>query len=195
VPSFKSYARSNVIPAQIGTCSGFQAILLANLRLSRGLVTTGVGAMGCRHELWQPQSVINLQRGERSVLNRPVALTYADRHRSQCNMQMSLFKSLRTMNRGVDVLHSYDINCQFSKNIWDRFDTLPDNIKDVPPPSPDRWTHVIPKVHLKGHVWPCQACYSLNFHHGCARFCGECIERMWALMNGIALSTREMRAG
>jgi hypothetical protein len=99
------------------------------------------------------------------------------------------------MNRGVDVLHSYDINCQFSKNIWDRFDTLPDNIKDVPPPSPDRWTHVIPKVHLKGHVWLCQVCYSLNFHHGCAHFCGECIEHMWALMNGIALSTREMRAG
>jgi hypothetical protein len=110
-------------------------------------------------------------------------------------MTMSLFKSLRTMNRGVDILQSYDINCQFSKNLWQRYETLPDNIKDVPPPPPMCWTHCIPKVHIKGHSLDCQACYSLNFHVGCARTCGEGIERMWALTNGIALSTREMRAG
>jgi hypothetical protein len=110
-------------------------------------------------------------------------------------MQLSLFKSLRTMNRDVDILHSYDINCQFAVNMWERYETLPDNIKDVPPPSKDRWTHVIPKVHIKGHCLKCQERYSLNFHCGCGRTCGEGIERMWSLTNGIALSTREMRAG
>jgi hypothetical protein len=60
---------------QVGTCSGFQAILLANLKLSRGLATTGVGALGCRHKFWQLQSVINLQKGEQLVTRRLLSLT------------------------------------------------------------------------------------------------------------------------
>jgi hypothetical protein len=54
-----------LISLQIPTCAGFQAILLSHLKLSRGLVTTGVGALGCRHEFWLPQCVVNLQKGER----------------------------------------------------------------------------------------------------------------------------------
>jgi hypothetical protein len=109
-------------------------------------------------------------------------------------MQLSLFKSLHTMNRPVRIVHSYDINCQFAVNLWERFETLPDDLKDTPTP-PEEWTHVIPKLHIMGHIRLCQVLFCLNFILGCARFCGECIERMWALMNGIALSTREMRAG
>jgi hypothetical protein len=109
-------------------------------------------------------------------------------------MQLSLFKSLHTMNRAVDVVHSYDINCQFAVHLMDRFDTLPDDIKEVEKLAL-KFVHVIPKLHIMGHMRLCQMCYSLNFHAGCGRFCGECIERMWAIMNGITLSTREMRPG
>jgi bacterioferritin-associated ferredoxin len=109
-------------------------------------------------------------------------------------MMLSLFKSLRTLDRAVPVVHTYDINCQFSVNMWQRFKTLPEDLKRTPT-SPDDWTFLIPKMHIMGHLALCQAMYSLNHHHGAGRTCGECIERMWALMNGISLSTREMRAG
>jgi bacterioferritin-associated ferredoxin len=177
--------------SQIPTCSGFAAILLANLKHQRGLRTTGVGALGCRHEFWQPQSVVNLQKGERFVVCPQVACTTNaddDDDTSQCNMQLALFKSLRTMNRPVPVVLSYDINCQFSINLWKRFESLPDDLKDTPTPPCD-WTHCIPKMHILGHIRLCQIIYSLNYIFGCGRTCGECIERMWALMNGIALST------
>jgi hypothetical protein len=109
-------------------------------------------------------------------------------------MQLALFKSLRTMNHPVPIVLSYDINCQFSVNLWKRFETLPKDLKDTPTPPCD-WTHCIPKMHILGHICICQLIYSLNYICGCGRTCSECIERMWALMNGIALSTREMRAG
>jgi bacterioferritin-associated ferredoxin len=115
-------------------------------------------------------------------------------HHSQCNMQLSLFKSLHTLNRPVPIKHSYDINCQFAVHLWDRVKTLPADLWNTPTPASD-WTHCIPKMHIMGHIRRCQVLYSLNFIHGCGRTCGECIERMWALMNGIATSTREMRAG
>jgi hypothetical protein len=115
-------------------------------------------------------------------------------HTRQCNMQLSLFKSLHTMNRAVDVVHSYDINCQFAIHLMERFDTLPDDIKEVAKLA-IKFVHVIPKLHIMGHMRLCQMCFSLNFHAGCGCFCGECIERMWSIMNGITLSTREMRPG
>jgi hypothetical protein len=65
---------------QIPTCAGFMAILLSNIKLSRGLLTTGVGALGCRHELWQPQCVVNLQKGERYGDPLPAPLSRADPH-------------------------------------------------------------------------------------------------------------------
>jgi hypothetical protein len=109
-------------------------------------------------------------------------------------MMLSLFKSLRTLDRDVPLVHTYDINCQFSVKIWERFETLPEDLKRTATPR-NEWTFLIPKMHLMGHLLLCQAMYSLNHHHGAGRTCGECIERMWALMNGISLSTREMRAG
>jgi bacterioferritin-associated ferredoxin len=171
------------------------AILLSNLKLSSGLITTGVGALGCQHELWQPQCMVNLQKGERygSFVRSRCGLQYLPQYR-QCNMQLSLFKSLHTMNRAVDVVHSYNINCQFAVHLMERFDTLLDDIKEVEKLA-IKFVHVIPKLHIMGHMRLCQMCYSLNFHAGCGRFCGECIERMWSIMNGITLSTREMRPG
>jgi hypothetical protein len=50
---------------KISTCAGFQAILLSGLNLTRGLVSTGIAALGCRHESWLPQCGVNLQKGER----------------------------------------------------------------------------------------------------------------------------------
>ena len=51
---------------QISTCTGFAAIAKANTRYSKGYATTGVVMMVCaRHGMIQPNSVGDLQKGER----------------------------------------------------------------------------------------------------------------------------------
>lgn len=51
---------------KISTCAGFQAIHLANLKKKKGLAATGVGGVACsRHEVWRPNGLGDLQKGER----------------------------------------------------------------------------------------------------------------------------------
>jgi hypothetical protein len=109
-------------------------------------------------------------------------------------MMFSLFSALKALDVKVPVLHTYNINCQFVKNLWTRFQTLPKELRHLNIPK-DWFTHLIPKMHLMGHTRCCQAPYSLNFAHGACRTCSEAIERMWALIVGILLSVREMGPG
>jgi hypothetical protein len=108
-------------------------------------------------------------------------------------MMWSLVSALR--NVGVPLLHTYDINCQFKPGFWERFKNLPPELQVLLKVPPEDWQHLIPKMHLMGHIRKCQAPFSLNFARGAARTCGESIERMWATTNGIAPSVREMGAG
>ena len=58
--------RVSQITWQISTCSGFAAIHLANLKKMRGLHATGVAGVACaRHEMWRPNGLGDLQKGER----------------------------------------------------------------------------------------------------------------------------------
>lgn len=54
---------------QIRTCSGFAALLNALTRNAKGLRSTGVIAVSCRHELFMGQGVGEMQKGERYVLH------------------------------------------------------------------------------------------------------------------------------
>jgi hypothetical protein len=108
-------------------------------------------------------------------------------------MMWSLVSALRGV--GVPILHTYDINCQFWRGFWERFNKLPPSLKDTMNVPREDWQHLIPKMHLMGHIRKCQAPFSLNFARGAARTCGEAIERMWSVTNGIAPSVREMGPG
>ena len=84
---------------------------------------------------------------------------------------------------------TYDINCQFSKNIlkrWEKYET------DFKLDAPGRTVrYCIPKFHLPAHGPDCDEDYDLNKTQGAARTCGEGIEAGWANTNGAALMTRE----
>lgn len=89
------------------------------------------------------------------------------------------------------LLISYDIACQWSKNLASRLAGLPEylrlNLDTI------LTAFGIPKFHLAGgHGDPCQGPFSLNFKEGVGRTDGEGIERNWAKLNGAAHSTREM---
>jgi hypothetical protein len=109
-------------------------------------------------------------------------------------MMYSLFKSITTLGVQTSVLHTYDVNCQFVSSMWERFEDLPVELQSIKMPR-DWWTQLVPKMHLLGHTRKCHVPFSLNYALGAARTCGEAIERMWALMNGIAPSVREMGSG
>ncbi|KAF8868051.1 hypothetical protein BD779DRAFT_1462555, partial [Infundibulicybe gibba] len=85
---------------------------------------------------------------------------------------------------------SYDIACQWSRCLWQRLSTYPQDcqisqkFEDI--------TYLIPKFHLPAHRLLCQATFSFNYTLGVGCTDGEAPERGWANLNGTASSTKEM---
>ncbi len=92
------------------------------------------------------------------------------------------------------ITFSYDIACQWSKNLLPRFASYPQEFVNVNISAHDLH-FAIPKFHLPGHGKLCQTEYSFNFIKGSGRTCGECIEQGWAGQNPLSMSTREMGPG
>ncbi|KAJ7238457.1 hypothetical protein C8J57DRAFT_1439079 [Mycena rebaudengoi] len=66
---YTKFLRNYVSEEKISSCSGFQAMFLANMKHVRGLRTMGVGGVTCaRHNMWRPNGMGNLQLGERFSL-------------------------------------------------------------------------------------------------------------------------------
>ena len=92
----------------------------------------------------------------------------------------------------VEVIISYDIACQYSRNFRNRFDQLP-AILLIP-------LHLvilflIPKFHLPVHKEDCRFNYSFNFTKNVGRTDGEAIERLWSNLNHLSGSTMKMTRG
>jgi hypothetical protein len=94
----------------------------------------------------------------------------------------------------LSLLFSYDIVCQWSRNLKKRVRQLP--LWMQPPPAVlDTVKFVIPKFHIYGHGSQCQTWFLLNFLPYSARTNGEEPERWWAHINPVSSSTKEMDAG
>ncbi|KAG1847185.1 hypothetical protein DFJ58DRAFT_717237 [Suillus subalutaceus] len=156
------------------TCSSHSAVNLADTRASRGLAAMGAGTIDCvRHNFKRPCSVGDLQKRERYI-----------------NMDYLFFSSMRS-SQGVHVLNiSYDIACQWNKNLWSHMSAFPHKFhlnhdeKVI--------TFLVPKFHLPAHIARCQTRFSFNFIKGVGWTDGEAPERGWADINPLATSTREM---
>ncbi|KAH7905780.1 hypothetical protein BJ138DRAFT_1017239 [Hygrophoropsis aurantiaca] len=165
------------LPQEKSTCVSHNTVNLADTRDSRGKAATGIGTTDCaRHNFKLPTSVGDLQKGERYV-----------------NMDYFFFQSLRH-NPDIMMLNvSYDIACQWSKNLRTRmiaYGTAVNFNYDA-----KRILFLVPKFHLPAHVMPCQTRYSFNLMKGVGRTDGEAVERGWANINPAASSTREMGPG
>ncbi|KAJ7811956.1 hypothetical protein B0H14DRAFT_2606144 [Mycena olivaceomarginata] len=140
---------------EMSTCSGLAALDHANTKFSRGYAATGVGMGVCaRHEFVQPNSVGDLQKGER----------YA-------NMDWIVAYIMIAKDPRLRKIISYDIVYQWWINLKKRLLLLPAAV---------RWAlvlgfvqFVIPKLHIKGHKLPCQDQYSLELIPGSAQTDGE----------------------
>src|SRR5271170_4532039 len=80
------------------------------------------------------------------------------------------------------LVFSYDIVCQWSRNLSKRQPQLP-SFMQLLNRQIEKATFVIPKFHIYAHGLSCQTTYSLNFQPHMARMDGEDPERWWAHIN------------
>ncbi|KAI9069929.1 hypothetical protein FKP32DRAFT_1537310, partial [Trametes sanguinea] len=160
---------------ELRTCSGFAALLNAMTRNSRGLRSTGVVAVSCRHELFRPTGMGDLQKGERyRNIDYVVAAAVAG---SKVRM----------------IKNSFDVACEWSKGFFTRVQDLPEELRRAFPDA--EWVWVVPKFHVAAHKETCQGTYSPNYVKHVGRWDGEGVERNWAKLNAGAASTKEMGPG
>jgi hypothetical protein len=91
-----------------------------------------------------------------------------------------------------DIAVSYDICCQWMRNLYRRIPNLPPEWIGLIANKLLRYG--IPKFHLPAHGSKCWSRWSLNFNKWWGRTDGEAIERFWALLNAWATASREMSA-
>ena len=97
------------------------------------------------------------------------------------------------------VVHSYDIACQWHKNLAARLGAIPPShgrLYDSARTMLNRVKiFVVPKFHIFAHVFRCFVRYNYSFLRFMANCDGETCERVWAGANPAATSLREMGPG
>ncbi|KAJ7866301.1 hypothetical protein B0H13DRAFT_2561520 [Mycena leptocephala] len=174
---YAAYLREHVTEEEISSCSGFQAMFLANKKRVKGLRTTGVGGVTCaRHNMWRANGIGDLQLGERY----------------ECNMDFILASAILNCLIFYLIL-SYDIACQYSKKFWERIAGLPESLIFVLDHA--RVWFKVPNFHLPPHKPPCHVPFSFHWMWGAGRTHGETVEQNWEFTNGAAASTKMMGMG
>jgi hypothetical protein len=94
----------------------------------------------------------------------------------------------------TNIVFSYDIACQWYRNLKTRMLRLPREMW-IPSDLFKTLLFFIPKLHIYAHGPKCRYVYSFNFRKWSARTDGEDPERFWSHINPASLSTREMSPG
>jgi hypothetical protein len=190
---YKTYLRKHVDEEEISTCSGFQAMFLANAKRVKGLRTTGVGGVTCaRHNMWRPNGIGDLQRDERYVAVAGETTSTNERIHSYVNMDFLVFSSI--LNTIIlFLILSYNTACQYCKHFWERMKGLPEEMH-IDPKKVSVWFKV-PNFHILGHKWPCHSPFSFHWMWGAGMTNGEDVEQNWEFTNGAAGSTKMMGPG
>ncbi|KAG2105107.1 uncharacterized protein F5147DRAFT_775427 [Suillus discolor] len=167
--SHLSIAKDHV---QRSDCNNHRAVNQANASRQR-LEATSIGACACaRHGCFVPHSMVDFQKGER-----------------QMNMDYALSQALNYRTDGISrAITFYDINCQYNKYLKD---WITSSIYLSIPIGMD----IIPGIglwHVHGHQDSCYVRYASNFIYGTGRIDGEIMETLWAPLNIISPSARDM---
>ncbi|KAG1817161.1 uncharacterized protein BJ212DRAFT_1576808 [Suillus subaureus] len=108
------------------------------------------------------------------------------------NMDFLFFSTLH--GRGIDTLNiSYNIACQWHKNLWERMSAMPSELHLDHAMKSVRF--FMPKFHLPAHILKCQTMFSFNFSKNVGCTDGEAPERGWSNINPVASSMKEMGPG
>jgi len=105
-----------------------------------------------------------------------------------------LFFSTLQFSPVLKLVVSYDVVCQWHKNLWHRMKIIP-HTWHVDHEGRTSVVFLIPKFHLLAHIEYCHNNFSFNLTMGVGRTDGEGVERGWDHINPLATSTREMGPG
>jgi hypothetical protein len=135
----------------------------------------------CSHEFVLPEGAGQLQKGERFVLDLPaMSVPYLSFFR-YANVDYVVVRSTRH-NPKPKKIASYDIMCQWSKNLRDRLQAFP--LANAESLEDNIVARVVPKFHLAAHRQECRAEFSLNYEPGAGRRDMEGPERTWFGLQG-----------
>ena len=108
------------------------------------------------------------------------------------NMDYILAEVLKHHSTSLHKIITYDIACQWSKNLEARLNKLPSSIRLSNIGSHDE---LIPKLHVLAHKAPCPTQRSLNYHVGSGCTDGEGIEHTHAASGPLCAATKQMGPG
>ncbi|KAG9042715.1 hypothetical protein FS837_010478 [Tulasnella sp. UAMH 9824] len=148
---------------------------------TRVLDVTGVFSVSCRHILICPNGVVDFQKGERY---RPVDTCFSGPLNASYQSGIRYF------------VVTYDIACKYSVNFKKRCCDPSCNFVLIP--TGEGEMHIafcVNKFHQESHDDNCGAKNSLNYTSYVGRTCGEGVETIWAKLNWLRSSTREMNPG
>ncbi|KIO17891.1 hypothetical protein M407DRAFT_84521 [Tulasnella calospora MUT 4182] len=147
---------------------------------ARGLDVTGVFCVSCRHIYVCPNGVIDFHKGEKY---RYADLCFA------APLNMSYTAGLRYF------VITYDIACKYGVNFMSRCCNKDCSFVLIPTDDGDiNIVFCVNKFHQESHDDDCAAKNALDYTKFVGRTCGEGVETIWAKMNWLRYSTREMSA-
>ncbi|KAJ7683477.1 hypothetical protein B0H14DRAFT_2422415 [Mycena olivaceomarginata] len=135
-----------------------------------------LGDLTARHNMKHPNGVGDLQKGERYI-----------------NMDYMLWNSLANQDDIIQLCISYNIVCQWHKNIWTRLAGYGPELRGRGRNRHYVW--LIPKFHLPVHIEACNILFSFNLTPYVGQTDSEVPEQGWANANPLATSTKEMGPG
>ncbi|KAG9042435.1 hypothetical protein FS837_010883 [Tulasnella sp. UAMH 9824] len=148
---------------------------------SKGLDISGIFCVSCRHVFISPNGVIDLHKGEK--------YRYAD----VCfagPLNASYSAGLRYF------VITYDIACKYGVNFKSRCCKPDCNFILIPTHNGEiNLIFCVNKFHQESHDDDCAAKNALDYTKYVGRTCGEGVETIWASMNWLRYSTREMGFG
>ncbi|KAJ7611090.1 hypothetical protein DFH06DRAFT_1016313 [Mycena polygramma] len=154
------------------TCVAHDAVNTPDKEV-RGTASSGIATVDCaRHNMKRPRGVGDLQAGERYL-----------------NMDYMFFMSLADSEL-QEFFVSYDIACQWHKNIWGRMQIYPKELRVKNGKRFFVW--LVPKWHLPAHIESCGIKFSFLLTPYVGQTDGESPERGWSHINRMSTATREM---
>lgn len=91
------------------------------------------------------------------------------------------------------VVVSYDINCQWSKKLWEQIAIYPPSM--TPHQDPSNFVYLILKFHLPAHIPSCHVKYSFYKTLHVGETDREAPKRGWSHLNQLATSLKVMGPG
>ncbi|KIO33174.1 hypothetical protein M407DRAFT_18033 [Tulasnella calospora MUT 4182] len=148
---------------------------------AKALDVTGIFAVSCRHIFICPNGVVDFHKGEKY---RYVDVCFSG------PLNHSYAAGLRYF------VITYDIACKYGVNFKSRCCTPTCNFVLIPTEKGEINTiFCVNKFHQESHEDGCAAKNALEYTKYVGRTCGEGVETIWAKMNWLRYTTREMSPG